>query len=234
VSRPASKPGLAYDTYVGLIQQIDSLVTALEHHPDEATREQVLNLLRGLDTLHREGLVRLVGLLRAVGADAVLEQALGDPVVRTLLGLYDLAELDVPPADGPAYASSGGFVSMESVLATTPAGGLRQPVWVEIAQVGQIPPGGLLARALDDLRLLLARVEGDIYAFSNACVGTDLPLEMGHLRGHELICPWHGCLYDARSGRRLDGGPGRLQVYPVAIRGGSIQLAQMPRAARDG
>lgn len=40
-----------------------------------------------------------------------------------------------------------------------------------------------------------------------------------------LLCPWHNCVFDARTGKRLDGGAGRLDVIPVAIRDGAIQLA---------
>jgi nitrite reductase/ring-hydroxylating ferredoxin subunit len=229
-----SKPGMTYDTYVGLIQQLDSLVSALERHPDEATREQIIMLLRGLDTLHREGLVRLAGVLRATGADALLQQALSDPVVRTLFGLYDLAELDLPAEAGTAYCGHNGFISLDSLLANAPQAGLQQPIWVEVAHAGQVPAGSLHACASGELRLLLANVEGEIYAFLNACVGTDLPLEMGQMNRHELICPWHGCRFDARTGRRLDGGPGRLQVVPVAVRGESIQVAHQPEAATNG
>lgn len=91
---------LDYDDYVRLIRQVDALVLSFESHPDEATRERVLALLTAVDLLHRSALARLVEGLREHGAAPALEGVRRDRVVETLLGLYDLAELDLPDEDG--------------------------------------------------------------------------------------------------------------------------------------
>ncbi len=106
--RPLSR--LEYDTYLRLIDQLDDLIAAFEQHPDITTRERAITLLGGLDALHREGLGRLVERLRAAGAGEMLDHALSDPVVRTLLGLYDLAELDLPEEAPPPNVA---FVPIE-------------------------------------------------------------------------------------------------------------------------
>lgn len=97
----------SYEAYLDLIRRLDGLVAGLELHPDFATREQAVSLLTGLDALHRAGLTRLVERLREAGAGAALEQATNDPIVATLLGLYDLADLGLPdeppPAPPPAF-----------------------------------------------------------------------------------------------------------------------------------
>ncbi len=108
--RPLSR--LEYDSYLRLIDQLDDLIAAFEQHPDITTREQAITLLSGLDALHREGLGRLVERLRAAGADEMLDHALSDPVVRTLLGLYDLAELDLPAEEPPPNVA---FVPLENL-----------------------------------------------------------------------------------------------------------------------
>ncbi len=77
----------------------------------------------------------------------------------------------------------------------------------------------------EGIRILLCYLDGEIYAYRNACPDSVLPLDLGKLEGNTLICPWHNCLYDIRTGKRLDGGTGRLQVIPAAIRDGMIQLA---------
>jgi hypothetical protein len=94
-----------YLEYLQLLRQVDELVAAFDHHPDDATREQVLALLTSIDLIHRTALGRLVAGLRDQGAEAALDRVAGDRVVETLLALYDLAELDVPadlPGDAPA------------------------------------------------------------------------------------------------------------------------------------
>lgn len=98
---------MAYESVLQLIAQLDDMVAAFEDHPDPTTRERAAVLLSGIDALHREGLVRLVERLREEGAGAALERASDDPVVRILLGLYDLAELPLPDEPEEAEATVG-------------------------------------------------------------------------------------------------------------------------------
>lgn len=100
-----------YASYLNLIEQVDSLVTGFEDHPDPITREQVIALLSGLDALHREGLDRLMAIVRMADAPEVLKRFEADPIVRILLGLYDLAELDLPQEN----TEPSGFVALDDV-----------------------------------------------------------------------------------------------------------------------
>ena len=94
---------MLYEHYLDLISQVDELIGRIDEHPDEQTRVYLTELLQRLDLLHREGLVRLAAILRAEGAGEELARAAEDPVVKILLGLYGLADLELPaeePADG--------------------------------------------------------------------------------------------------------------------------------------
>ena len=74
--------------------------------------------------------------------------------------------------------------------------------------------------------MLLCNIAGEIYAYQNACPGSILPLDVAQLQDFNLLCPWHSCVFDARTGKRLDNqNMGRLAVIPVAIHDGQIQLA---------
>lgn len=107
---------MPYETYVNLIRQLDDLIAVFEHHSDPTTREQAGALLIGLDQLHREGLTRLVAALR--DADA-LDRAIGDPVVETLLGLYDLVDLNLPEAPQPELDPSVSFIPLERLRSSS-------------------------------------------------------------------------------------------------------------------
>lgn len=102
---------------------------------------------------------------------------------------------------------------------------LNRPVFTPVGRLEDLPAQSLKAVDVEGKRILLCNVEGEVYAYGNECPGSSLPLEEGVLSGTVLVCPWHNCAFDARTGRRVDNGTGRLQVIPVAVRDGEIQLA---------
>lgn len=207
------------ETFENLLDQLDQLVAVFEDHRDPAVEEQAAALLSAVDMVHREGLTRLAARLREIGGEELFEKVASEPVVRVIFGLYDLIDLALPdeaPAD--AVTPFDQFIRQHGV----------QPTWQQVATTDELPAGTMRRVDLGSMRLLLVNVGGEICAYRNACHGTELPLEMGQLQGHELVCPWHGCQYDARTGRRTDGGKGRLEVCPVSVRGSSIELAFAP------
>jgi Fe-S cluster biogenesis protein NfuA/nitrite reductase/ring-hydroxylating ferredoxin subunit len=107
---------------------------------------------------------------------------------------------------------------------------LRKPVFQAAGPLEDLAPGEMRAIELDGQRVLLLNVAGEPYAFLNACPaepGRELPLDGGRLAGDVLLCPWHNCAYDARSGRRVDDRPDEpgLREVPVAIEDGLLRVA---------
>jgi Fe-S cluster biogenesis protein NfuA/nitrite reductase/ring-hydroxylating ferredoxin subunit len=102
---------------------------------------------------------------------------------------------------------------------------LRRPVFADVG-AADLAPGELRAVVADGVPVVLASVAGEVYAFRNGCAVDGLPLEGGRLADAVLVCPWHNCAYDARSGRRVDEpeAPG-LAVVPVALEGGALKVA---------
>jgi Fe-S cluster biogenesis protein NfuA/nitrite reductase/ring-hydroxylating ferredoxin subunit len=102
---------------------------------------------------------------------------------------------------------------------------LRRPVFEDAGSAGA--PGELRALEAEGVSVLLANVEGEVYAFRNGCSVDGLPLEGGRLTGDGvLVCPWHNCAYDARSGKRIDEpGEAGLPVVPVALQDGTVRVA---------
>jgi nitrite reductase/ring-hydroxylating ferredoxin subunit len=93
-------------------------------------------------------------------------------------------------------------------------------VFVDVGGLDDIAPGELKAVDVDGLDILVANVDGEPYAFHNVCpVDGRSRLDGGRLTGSVLICPWHNCAYDARSGKRADDEPGQqpLAVVPIAV-----------------
>jgi len=119
----------------------------------------------------------------------------------------------------PAPVQAGRFIPLQHIRT------IKRPIFTAVASVESLPPGTLKGVEAEGIRVLLCNLDGDVYAYRNACEGSVLPLDGGQLKGFALLCPWHNCVYDIRTGRRLDGGSGRLTVIPVALREGMIQLA---------
>jgi Fe-S cluster biogenesis protein NfuA/nitrite reductase/ring-hydroxylating ferredoxin subunit len=97
---------------------------------------------------------------------------------------------------------------------------LKRPVFVDVGNIADLGEGQIMAADVDGNSILIANVEGEPYAFRNVCP-TDgrNPLDGGRISGGVLVCPWHNCPYDARSGKRVDDEPGAksLAVVPIAV-----------------
>lgn len=120
-----------------------------------------------------------------------------------------------------------------AMSAVVPLEALRRanrPVYHDAGDANEILEGELRAVVVNDVSVLFARVGGEIYAVRNQCGDSPLPLDMGALEGAEIRCPWHGCRYDVRTGRRLDDD-GRVQVIPVKDDAGRVQVALDVEAA---
>jgi Fe-S cluster biogenesis protein NfuA/nitrite reductase/ring-hydroxylating ferredoxin subunit len=100
----------------------------------------------------------------------------------------------------------------------------RRPEFVEV-DARELAPGELGATEAGGVPLVLANVGGEIYAFKNGCPVDGMPLEGGRLTDAVIVCPWHNCAYDARSGKRLDEEGEGLTVVPVAMNDGAVSVA---------
>ena len=268
-----------------LLRWLGTGLERMEGIEDERTREEVFALLEGIDILHRQALGRLLELLGNLADQALVERVSQDPVVRTLLEMYDLPEADertqVESAlEGvyPYFRSHGGklevlgveegrvrvrlsgscegcpgtsatlkrvveealrerFPGFKELVAEEPPPRqekpvqlgrrpLRRPRWVSVGRLEDLEPGEMRDLQSEGTPLLLVRIGEEVYAYRNGCPpGSALMLHLGRLEGSTLVCPWHGCRYDARTGKRQDAEEGKLQVLPVAVQDGEIKVA---------
>ncbi len=95
--------------------------------------------------------------------------------------------------------------------------------WVKVADLSECPPGNLLEVEAGQERIVLANVDGDVYALQNRCSHQDLPLSDGELEGDRLECLYHGARFDVCTGKAV-GLPAIKPVpsYDVQIRGQEI------------
>ena len=101
----------------------------------------------------------------------------------------------------------------------------RSIVLQELKSIDGPPPGQLLEVEAGKERIVLANVDGDLYALQNRCSHQDLPLSDGELEGDRLECLYHGARFDVCTGRAV-GLPAIKPVptYDVQIRGEEVYV----------
>ena len=106
---------------------------------------------------------------------------------------------------------------------------LRRPVFVDVGAFEDLAEGKMKAVDVDGRSILILRLDDEPYAFVNVCpsAGARLPLDGARLTGSVIVCPWHNCAYDARSGKRVDDAPNEpsLAVVPITVTDGHLQVA---------
>jgi len=72
------------------------------------------------------------------------------------------------------------------------------------------------------VNVVLARVEGAVYAISGKCAHMACPLFTGRLEGHTITCPCHDWRFDVRTGKFLDAPELGVPVYPTKSEAGRV------------
>jgi nitrite reductase/ring-hydroxylating ferredoxin subunit len=79
---------------------------------------------------------------------------------------------------------------------------------------------------LGTIAVALARVGDQVYAFGDVCAHRGGPLSEGKLSGARLACPWHGWMYDVRTGQCTFPGRGAaVPSYPTRVESGRVWVA---------
>lgn len=101
---------------------------------------------------------------------------------------------------------------------------MSESLWVATVDEAKVGDGACVAVYPKGLSVLLARVDGDVYAVANKCAHMACPLEGGRLEGAVLTCPCHDWRFDLRSGAFLDAPELALATYPVKVEGGTVHV----------
>lgn len=97
--------------------------------------------------------------------------------------------------------------------------------WVVVAKKKDIQEGSTRAFSVEGRQVAITYVNGEFYAYLNACSHMDLPLEEGRLEGTILECPHHGATFDLRTGAALSmPAVTPLEMYEVKIEGDDIKI----------
>ena len=56
----------------------------------------------------------------------------------------------------------------------------------------------------------------------NVCLHRGGPLGQGVIEGDKLVCPWHGWLWDPKTGEAVHNRAAKISVYPIRVEGDAV------------
>ena len=201
------------EEYEEALGQLDQYMQEAEQLTDVDTKVLLYNILQFFDSIHREPLSRIYNELAAY--PTLRSQVLEDPTTSKMLSLYDLVSNE-PVVELVNEHQNGNEVAFIPESAVTLINPPRKKDWLELGNYEELENQKLYPKNYERVNFLVSRIGSDVYAIQNQCDGSFLPIDQGKLENHLLICPWHGCEYDIRTGETADKAK-KLEIYPVEI-----------------
>ena len=97
--------------------------------------------------------------------------------------------------------------------------------WVDIAQHGEISPGGMSVFSLEHVEIVVINLNDEYFAIEDVCTHDGSEISSGCLLGYTIECPRHGARFDIRSGEVLDPPAYEpIRVFEIRINNGMIQV----------
>jgi len=99
--------------------------------------------------------------------------------------------------------------------------------FVRVASAGDVPAGEMLIVEVEGEEIVLANVDGQVYAFGNGCTHRGGPLGEGLLEGDEVECPFHQGRFNVKTGEAVQEPPAEpIPTYEVQVDGDDIRVAK--------
>lgn len=97
--------------------------------------------------------------------------------------------------------------------------------FVKVASTGDLAPGRGKMVEVSGKKIALFNLEGSFYAIDDTCTHRGGPLSEGEIEGEQVTCPWHGAIYNIKSGEVLSPpAPKGVACYNVRVAGTDIEV----------
>ncbi len=97
--------------------------------------------------------------------------------------------------------------------------------YVKVCEVGDVPPGTMRPVEVEGKRLMVANVDGTLYALDRICTHEEADLSTGFLVGSIVTCPLHLSRFDVKTGK-VDNLPATepLATHKLKVEGTSVYV----------
>lgn len=90
--------------------------------------------------------------------------------------------------------------------------------WVRVCATSELLPGEQRVAWDGDTPILVANVDGELYALEDRCSHEDFELSAGSVDGGQIECVLHGAKFDLRTGEALCAPAySPVRKFPVTI-----------------
>ena len=97
--------------------------------------------------------------------------------------------------------------------------------FIRVASTADLAPGEAKCIEVAGKKIALFNVEGRFYAVDDTCTHRGGPLSEGETSGDEVTCPWHGAIFNIKTGAALGSpAPRGVQAYAVRIQGSDLEV----------
>ncbi|MCK4632050.1 MAG: non-heme iron oxygenase ferredoxin subunit [candidate division Zixibacteria bacterium] len=95
----------------------------------------------------------------------------------------------------------------------------------KVADVNEIPEGGMKAFEVDDVPVVICNVDGKYFAVADECTHDSGPIHSGRICDNEIICPRHHARFSVENGAVI-APPAvvPLDTYKVKVENGHIYV----------
>ena len=98
--------------------------------------------------------------------------------------------------------------------------------FVRVGSAADVPEGEMKGWVVNGVKVGVAQVDGEYYAFHDCCTHQQYTLTDSFLMGDRLTCDWHGASFDIKTGEvKALPATRDLPMFPVEVREGELWVA---------
>ena len=96
---------------------------------------------------------------------------------------------------------------------------------IHVCDLADLPRGSARRLPLHPPVSVFHTDDGELYAIDDTCTHRGGPLSEGEVSGEEVTCPWHGAVYNIKTGAVLGPpAPRGVASYPVRVQGADVEV----------